>query len=125
MPLTMVSIRYQSKVKCSRWDQDCCQDRLFEVLFQYEYGKARKNTRRKEEQDVAHWRIVYSTCYSNPPSLSYSSLHGLCVSPLPRMKPVMNGLEPRPIDVGVDLRGGDISVAEHGLYRSQVGPSLQ
>ena len=33
--------------------------------------------------------------------------------------------QPGSADVGVDLRGGDVGVAEHGLDRAQVGAALE
>ena len=60
-----------------------------------------------------------------PPSLHYSILCGLRASPLSRVKSPVHGFEPRSINVGVDLRGGDIGVAKHGLHRSQIGAAFQ
>src|SRR5713226_4275822 len=34
-------------------------------------------------------------------------------------------LEALPIDVRVDLRGGDVRMSEHGLHRAQVGAALE
>src|SRR5512135_3003676 len=39
----------------------------------------------------------------------------------PRMILLVNLLEPFPGNMRIDLRGGDIGMAEHGLHRTQVG----
>ena len=38
-----------------------------------------------------------------------------------RVKRVVDFLEPRVVDVGVDLRRGDAGVAEHFLHLAQIG----
>src|SRR5688572_3728528 len=40
------------------------------------------------------------------------------------MELAVDGLQPLPVDVGVDLRGGDLGMAEHLLHVAEVGPSL-
>ena len=34
-------------------------------------------------------------------------------------------LEPLPVDVRVDLRGGDVRVTEHRLHRAEIGAALE
>jgi len=41
------------------------------------------------------------------------------------MKLFVLGLQPVPVDMGVNLRGGNIRVTQHLLNRSQIGPALQ
>ena len=41
------------------------------------------------------------------------------------MKLLVHRLQPRRIDVGVDLRGGDAGVAEHFLHLPQIGAAGQ
>src|SRR5690349_2386901 len=43
----------------------------------------------------------------------------------PRMKLLIHALQPRPRDVRVDLRRGDVGVAEHHLHAAQVGAVLE
>src|SRR5215218_5277669 len=43
----------------------------------------------------------------------------------PGMKPVVERLQAFLVNVGVDLGGGDVGVAKHGLDRPQVGSVLQ
>jgi len=37
----------------------------------------------------------------------------------------MDLLEVSPVNMGIDLSGGNIRMAQHGLDRAQVGPALQ
>jgi len=41
------------------------------------------------------------------------------------MKPVIQGPQPGLVDMGIDLRGRDVRVAQHGLYRPQISPVVQ
>src|ERR1700730_6101113 len=43
----------------------------------------------------------------------------------PRVEAVVEGLQALLVDVGVDLGGRGVGVAEHGLHRSQVGAVLE
>src|SRR5258708_28870088 len=45
-------------------------------------------------------------------------------APAQRMMIRHQGLEPRHRDVGVDLRGRDVGVAEHLLHAAQIGAAL-
>jgi len=43
----------------------------------------------------------------------------------PRVALGMDLLKPLPVDVGIDLGGGDVCVAEHHLDRAQVCPPFE
>ncbi len=47
----------------------------------------------------------------------------LMLTSRPRVELVVDRFQPRGIDVGVDLRGGDAGVAEHLLHLPQVSPA--
>src|ERR1041384_3225352 len=73
---------------------------------------------------LEYWSVGVMGSVPNTPLLHHSNTPFL-FSSLPRMKLPVHFFKPRAIDVRINLRSGNIGVAEHRLHGSQIGAAFE